>query len=146
MKKNYLFGLLALVMGMFVFFSCSSDDDDDIDTSSLVGKWINTKIDWNESGELDSQTYNDVNRYIVLRRDGTGEVSPYNLFEDEKRDAFKWHVSENKLVIKESDGDVEEYIVVKITDTELVLRWEDRDDDSYFIETHTFRKQVDTDD
>lgn len=140
MEKKYFIGLMALIMGMFVLASCSSDDDEEtanVDRASLVGKWINTRIDWDDRDGHDYETYNNSNRYLLLENDGTGKVSPYNLFEDEKRNGFSWSVSKNKLITVEPDGDREEYIIVKVTANELVLRW---DDSPYLIETHTFKR------
>ena len=149
-KKHFLLSIIILITGLFAISSCSKDDDKEeklnVNRADLVGKWINTKIEWDESGETESITFNNANRYMVLDNDGTGYVSPYNLFEDEKRDGFKWSISGNKFITKEDNGDVDEYIVIKLTATELCLRWVDYDsDDDYFIETHTFVRATNTD-
>lgn len=144
--KKYLKFMAYAMIAIFglTFVSCSSDDDDssNIDKSKLVGKWINTRIDWIDKREAEpwSCTYNDDNRYLILNSDGTGSVLPYNLFENEIRGTFQWNISGNKLTMFESDGDKDVYIVSSLTNNELVLRWEDGPN----TEISTFKKAVDT--
>lgn len=146
MKKTILLGITIFIMGVFVFTSCSSDDSSNdelhVDKAHLVGMWINTRTDWNEDGERYYETYSDSKRYLNLNSDGTGYVSPPYLFEA-VRSTFNWSISKNKLTIIEEDGDIVGFIVVKLNNNELVLRWEDYFDDScYFIETSTFKKNI----
>ena len=146
MKKSFKFMAFAMIAVFSLAFVSCSDDDDDIDKAQLVGKWINTKVEWKDSESSDSETYDDDRRYLILDSDGTGMVNPDNLFENEIDDIFNWKVSGNKLTILESDGDKEVYKITRITNNELVLRWDDNEDGYTVVEIHTFKKAVDTED
>lgn len=151
MKK--LFYGLTLALCLFTYSGCSSSDDDDfedpelgipygkgvqVNAENLVGKWICVKIEWDEDGERDEETYSDERKYLVLDKDGSGYIWPYNLFEDEKRSAFTWTVSGNTIHISDNS----DYEVKVLTTSALVLEWIDKDEYGYLKETHTFKKSI----
>lgn len=43
MKKFSLFVLLGLFMSVFAFTACGSDDNDDVSSNPLIGKWVTTE-------------------------------------------------------------------------------------------------------
>ena len=142
---------LTLVSCLFAFNGCSSSSDGgfedpelgipygegvSVNLDNLVGTWVCVKIEWDEDGEKDVETFSDGRKYMVLAEDGTGYINPYNLFEDEKHGAFTWTVSDNALHF----SDHSDYTVKVLTTSALVLEWIDADEYGYLKETHTFKK------
>ena len=167
--KRFLLFSTTIIIGLFAFTNCSkSDSDSDKNNilsggvkvknpSALVGKWINTREDGIEKHDWDSKEledlygevtylYDDDNRFLVLRSDGTGYVSTYHLFEVGQDGDITWNVSGDKLIFTGYKGEPAEYTVMKLTSTTLVLRWVDyHNKNDYNIDIHTFKKATDND-
>ena len=155
MKKTCLLLLMALLP--LCFISCSSDDEESISKEQLVGKWIETRYQWIDSRAEtpEDESFNDDTRYLQINADGTGIVSPYNLFEDEKRDGtFTWTLSGKYITIIGKDygepssygplNDVYKGEITKISSTELVLTNKDKNEEQNYeiSEIVTFKKAV----
>ena len=93
-KHLYLLGLMALVMGMFILNSCSSDDDESTaDASSIYGTWQWVSSEGTEDGKDFSKSYGEGRlRYYRINADNTWEY--YN----QDRDDGKWRGSKGNLI------------------------------------------------
>lgn len=92
MKKNYLYLLAIIMVAMFSFTSCSSDDDKQDDYEKLiVGKW---KIEASSEG-IDED---EANWIFSINGDGTYS----NGDGDEYDDKGTWKVDGDKFVYKSS--------------------------------------------
>ena len=130
--------------------SCSSDDDDsdkgnggvNVTSEQLMGKWINTKkvVYDSRDPQPDEETYSGKSRYLQLNDDGTGMITPYNLFEAEIKGTFTWKLSGSVLSIMESNGDVEKFTVTGISSTNLELTWYDNDEGISIREVSSFTR------
>lgn len=117
-----MFFLFVLVAGTG-FTSCS-DDDENVDSSALIGKW-NTK--WTEGYMVDAEYPEDneewneayVGSYIIFNENGTGtnfEAEPFN-----------WKLDGNKLSITFGDEPFSNpATIVKLTSTELVIEFHEK--------------------
>ena len=148
--KNWIKSIFAVLCGVMIattFVACGGDDDDNganvpVTAEQLIGKWINTKVVWNDSREPQPEeyTYNSNRRYLQLNADGTGMVTPYDLFEVEIKGTFTWKLIKNVLSISESNGDVENFIVTGISPTSLELTWYENEDGITIREVSSFVK------
>lgn len=75
LMKKYLFLLLTLVVTSFAFISCSSDDDDELNKSEIVGTWKLTEVKMSDSGPYVSWPFKAT--YASFKADGTYYGSGY---------------------------------------------------------------------
>lgn len=97
-KCFYLFGLLAIVMGMFVMSSCSNDDDDD---SGIVGTWYGSR-----EGEEDAYicTFKSDNTYTILADEYPGISELYKGIYSISGNVLTITLQEKIGLTKDSDG------------------------------------------
>lgn len=133
--RYFSFFLFALVLGAGVA-SCS--DDESIDSSALVGRW---EAIWIEGHEyyFDNPEYNEEwneacsGDIIELKSDGTGYSAD--------NDVFHWKLEGNKLKVSfggEYYGDMA--TVLKVTSSELVLEYYEKDEEYEYYEKMTCKK------
>ncbi len=133
--KYLSFLLFAFVLSAG-FASCS-DDDEGVDSSAIVGKW---EITWSEGYERDSEDpeYDDEwseavgGIYVVFNSDGTG-------YEEDESDPFTWTLEGDKITVK-SKYYTEVSDVVKLTSSEMILEYYEREGSAEYYEKLTFKK------
>lgn len=133
--KYFLFFLFVLVAGTG-FTSCS-DDDENVESSSLVGLW---EVTWTEGYSYDTESPEDNDEWsealsgvkMKFNSDGTG-------YEGSESDTFTWKLEGNQLTIVSSYY-TEVSTVLKLTDSELKLEYQEKDDSYSHYEILTFKK------
>lgn len=127
MNKKFLFNYLftAVLLSMLAVFNtaCGSDNDSKDEPSndpsqvSIVGTW---RLIFQNSPDYDQ---------MILKKDGTGLGQEWELINgkmicrDEYNISYVYNKQAEKLTIVEiEDGDVDEYEVVLLNATQLVLR------------------------
>ena len=155
MKKNYwsLFLCLAMLATTFTLTSC---DKDDVGSSSdLIGTWKLVRMQGYEiyDGDEDSWDYDedelDFVERIIFKKNGTGswiseghEDFEYEGDEGEvDEEKFEYTFKDNKLKMHFDDSYIETFKVVKLTSSELVFEYREKDDDGdEYSEKFYFKK------
>ena len=141
MKKILYFLLLST---MVVYFTGCKDKKDEevtleISEANLIGKWnfdkyeegeyIDGKLDYNESGKGEGE-------YYIINADHT-----YIDYDGEYTEKGTWKLN-GKLLIFNSVENEEEYTILKLTTSELVLYGEDREDsENYEYWTEYYKRE-----
>jgi len=95
-----------------LFISC--DDNEDMDSSPLVGTWVETNTS--------SETW-----HITFNSNGSGVWAIYNYSQLEDQNDFTWSTKDNTVYMSFSDGFQDSY-QYDVSGSVLVLRWYDTDD------------------
>lgn len=128
MKKLKFLALLFVAVSVG-FTSCKKDDDAEIDMAALKGTWQQTKS---------VETYYDAKGKQISQETDTDFDSEYRLQITDNRLIYRGVYAENyrldgdKIIATEIGGsNTSEYEikVKKLTSTELVIEYEDLDDD-----------------
>ena len=137
--KYFSFFLFALVLGAG-FASCS-DDDENVNSSAIVGKW---EVIYDEGYEVgydsenpeykDEWGYEVNNFFIVFNNDGTGYSEEYG-----DKLAFSWALNGNKLTASYG-SDHDDATVLKLTDSELLLEFHEKEGHYEYYEKMSLRK------
>ena len=100
MKKFFSLGLIATVLAVFTFSSCSKDDDDD----SIVGKWALTSMKLEGNGISFSYDVDEgYSETLEFKSDGTC-ISTSEFDGDKDVATGKYSVSGNVLSVTDEDG------------------------------------------
>ena len=152
-KKMSLFGLIGLFVGIFTLSSCSSDSDS-LDTDNLktniVGLWETHHIsgyDYDDEDDIvpiDSDMIGSDRDRILFKGDGTYKKYFYLTSSDSwfsnDFDGGKYEVSENKIYIYDSRGNIEDtYTVTTLKNSTLVVEFP-LEEGSKYINRLTLRK------
>ncbi len=137
MKKLFLYA--AALLAAISFPGCSDDDDEGVAVTveSLVGRWsCYQEEDWDEVEMkmiMDDEFGEGVDLYIVeVNADGTGRVFDglylSELADENNWNSFTYTLKGAQLIIQKGQGDGARWRVSKITSSELVLAWDEPDD------------------
>ena len=140
--------LLSLVMAItcISFVACGDDDENnDFNTSDIVGKW--KRIDNDNEGYYLVYTFTSNGRFDDCEYyNGTpaehetpqGEWDHYEI----KKDIIYVTTDESSDDWEENENNTTRAKIIKLTATELVLQWEDPDDNGemYWNDIYTFQK------
>ena len=152
-KKMSLFGLIGLFAGMLALSSCSSGHDslntDDLKTN-IVGLWETHHIsgyDYDDEDDIvpiDSDMIGSDRDRILFKGDGTYKKYFYLTSSDSwfsnDFDGGKYEVSENKIYIYDSRGNIEDtYTVTSLKDNTLVVEFP-LEENSKYINRLTLKK------
>ncbi|MBO5298299.1 MAG: hypothetical protein J6B03_12015 [Candidatus Homeothermus sp.] len=129
-KNYFLLGILTICMG-FAFTACGDDDDDEVNTSDIIGTWtltdyegwekVNGELDWSGSSTSDSDIEEfefKSNGQVIVRVHGYSFTTPYV-------------VRGNKLIVYEPNEDdyYAEATILTLTSTTLILEAHEFDSD-----------------
>lgn len=134
---NYLFSILFMLMLSVSFSSCSDEDSDDTETSAVIGKWETT---WTEGYEIDfvnpenNDEWNEAytGNFFEFKNDGTGY--------DRDNDSFIWDLENGFLTMYYSDDYLQIAKILKLTASEMVLEYSEKDDISEYYTKVSFKK------
>lgn len=123
-KNYFLLGLLTICMG-FAFTACG-DDDDDADTSNLVGTWVQSEFYGveKEDGEI---VYEDNTPITNMRVEfaSNGTIKLYDNYSGSWTvdDSGKWWMKGNSIVVRWEGDDEDEYFgnILTLTATTLTV-------------------------
>lgn len=141
MKKRNFCLLLGVLLSAISFSSCS-DDDEKISSSGLIGTWQSESWTGYEKDGIFFEEWDEEDDTIkfTFYEDGT-----FILEEDEDwaetiyKDYGQWTYKEDTLYI-ECNGDVDWYIIKKLTDKKLILETHEIEGDWEYFDTLTLRK------
>ena len=113
--------MIALTMALVIVTACGDDNDKDREPSAetshslIVGTWRTTY----DSGDYDQ---------FIFYSNGSGKIQEWELVNgrsvcrDEGAIAYSYDEMNKHLAIAEEDGDVDEYSVLILNSTSLVIR------------------------
>ena len=113
----YVVMLVALVMGSVAFSSCGDDEEEDVQTSSIVGTW--------------KAQHHETSIVIIFKSNGTGTLAEYNaqgqnvgIVEEFK---YRYDSEGHHLIltfIMNGEEVDEEMIPVEIIDNNTMILWD----------------------
>lgn len=138
MTTTKLWGLFVALTVALTLCSCTNDDDEqrggNVVTAMqrLYGTWHLTSQKWTEEGKTTTAHYDASPTYAMTfdaTLGGTMRSGADALFEIESSHNFIWYVAQkgtkNCLYTNVFEG--EEYQILRLTDSDLILRWVDHD-------------------
>lgn len=133
-----LWGLFVALTALLALSACTNEDDEQgggsVQTAMqrLNGTWYLTSQKWTEEGKTTTAHYDASAQYAMTfdpTLGGSMQSGADALFEIESSHNFIWYVaqkgSKNCLYTNVYAG--EEYQILRLTDSDLVLRWVDHD-------------------
>ncbi|WP_256011019.1 hypothetical protein [Desertivirga xinjiangensis] len=140
--KNFKFLAVLFVAVSVGFTSCKKDDDAEIDMAALKGTWQKTKVVetfYDAQGKQSEQeTYTDYDSEDRI------QVTDNRIIYDGGLYAENYKVEGDKIIASEIGGSSSseyEIKIKKLTSTELVTEYEDKDEDgSREVIEETFKK------
>lgn len=133
MKKNS-YSLLFFLVVIFIFssFKTSGIDDNDLQSSSLVGTWQFSKVGVVENGRELLESWDGIpeckTEHIIFKADQTGASVEYDEWDgdcEELKTPFEWSLTGEMLKFG-SQGDFSEVQVVELTGRVLKIYEEDQ--------------------
>ena len=119
-KRIYLLFVALLAVSSFTLVSCSSDDDDDILSGSIVGTWkwdIFSGVDIDDDDPLYDFWGTE---YVQFQKDGTFiEVDIYG--GEVEVTKGQWVQSGNTITVSASGYITTTFTITNLTDTDLTL-------------------------
>ena len=127
---KWMAGML-LVMICMGLSSCS-DDDDDVDPSSLIGTWQLNHSKGYEiyDGEREDWDENDDSMFFRFETDGT--CSEWEKGYEQDKEYGKYQIKGDKLIVIDSDSERSEATIKKLTSNRLELETKESGTDEYY--------------
>ena len=121
-KLNFLFAALFAVCLSAVFTSCS-DDDDNFDSGSIVGKWQSVSgIYWEiENGELYGSKTDEVSDNSLIMEFSEDGVLTQTDTENGDSESVNYKIEGNRLVLIQGSEKYDGIKILKLTSDELII-------------------------
>ncbi len=139
MKKTIIYGLCLAIALMGC--GCSDDEDTSVDTALLTGIWQCMSEYDSEDDEWIDLDYPD---YMLIHEDHYGYKGLDTPTDRNEDDRFTWSCSGNRFSFYYDDeeaADARILVIEKLTDEELLWRWDCYEEDGYhWVEKERYRR------